>query len=468
MQLNWKNPVTMILIIGFTIAAVPIFLGIESAYAVDGNITYSSSTTSSSGFYAGLGTIYTVKTLDKVNIKVLRYHPRGQDFNAGKQPILLLPGMACNINTYLTQTTPRIKELYPNNVLPASIAPWAQGDPNIQNDPLLYYSLAYYLHKMGYDVWLLNYRGVGDEDMKSDYGDVDDSTIDVFAMYDARAGLNLVYQATGKHPVVGGHSTGGTVFMMLLEGCYFKWDGHVGTSASLVKQRNGDAEGPETIKGFIGLEPAGIPTVTSIFDFNLVWALLASGIQLNLRTLCKTLDGKGQLSLMNLLSEIMGMLDNSLLGQVIGNYLNIDPANTGDVLTYWFLRYVADTMYISMVGQYADWAWHKTIREYYQNGFFNEGRIEAPTPNYWDGYYYYLKNVNKWKVPSIFFLATMQNDIFDLVNKDAIIRDYVQGKTFNSKDRTYIVAGAHIEFPMGKSAPGNIFPNLGTWLTTLG
>jgi hypothetical protein len=120
-----------------------------------------------------------------------------------------------------------------------------------------------------------------------------------------------------------------------------------------------------------------------------------------------------------------------------------------------------------MVGQYDDWAQHKTIREYYQNGILNDQVISPPTPWALDGYYYYIKNEKQWKIPSVFFLATSQNDVFDLVNKDAIIRDYVNGKTANAKDKVYIAEGAHIEFPMGLSAPTQIFPYLGTWLKTL-
>ncbi len=462
-----RKVVVGILIIAFVATAIPAFTGIMDAAAANGSVTYTKASPTKGGFYDGLGDIYTVKTGDGVKIKVLRYHPVGQAMNTGKQPILLLPGMACNINSYLSHTTDRILDFYTPE-LPTDIAAWAKGDANIAKDPLLYYSMAYYLYKQGYDVWLLNYRGVGLDEMGSEYGDVSETNIDVFAIYDARAGVNLVKQVTGKAPVCGGHSTGGLVFVILLEGCYYNWDGHVKSSSSLQKQRNGVTQGAETIKGFIGIEPAGIPTVTSLLDFGLAWALLGSGIDLDLRDLCETLDDLGQLSTMKFLASIVELISyDGILSPIVGSYLNLDPENTGDVLTYWFLRYVADTMYLSMVGQYADWAWHDTLREHYRNGLFNGGIIEAPAPWALDGYFYYIKNVKSWKIPSIFFLATGQNEVFDLVNKDAIIRDYVNGKTANAKDKVYIAAGSHIEFPHGKSAPAGIFPYLGTWLKTL-
>jgi hypothetical protein len=333
---------------------------------------------------------------------------------------------------------------------------------------MLYYSLAYYLDKQGYDVWLMNYRGVGMDETKSEFGDIDESTIDTFAIYDARAALNTVYQVTKLHPVCGGHSTGGTVFTMLLQGAYFNGNGHVKASSSLQKQRNGITTGAETIKGFIGLEPAGVPVVTSLLDSSLIWAILLAGINLPLRTVCESLDNLGQLSTMNFLSSIVELLSlNEALGNAVGTYLNLMPSNTGGLLTYYFLRYVADSMYVCMLGQYNDWAQHQTIREYYQNGIENNIETFPDSPHWLDGYYYYINNEKQWKIPSIFFLASSQNSVFDLVNKDAIIRDYVNGKTANGKDKVYIADGAHIEFPMGLSAPSQIFPYLGTWLKTL-
>ncbi len=69
------------------------------------------------------------------------------------------------MNEYLAHTPPELKDLY-DLQLPSDIAEWAVGDGRIQQDPMLYYSLAYYLWKQGYDVWLVNYRGTGVGEMK--------------------------------------------------------------------------------------------------------------------------------------------------------------------------------------------------------------------------------------------------------------------------------------------------------------
>jgi len=454
------------LVIILVSVAIPATLG-NAAVSTKGMNGYSALTPKTGGYYENLGTLYSVTTLDNVKIKVLNYHPAGKTLNTGKQPILLLPMMASNINEYLTQTTDRVKQLYPNIQLPANLASWAVNDENIKQDPLLYYSLAYYLWKTGYDVWLLNYRGCGYAEARSAFGDVGKSTIDAFALYDARAGLNLVYQVTGNNPVIAGHSTGGASTMMLLEGCYFKTDGHVGSDASLKKERNGDVVGPETIKGFIALEPAGIPTLTSLLDNIIVWNLLAAHTYLDLRTMNEALDGKGKLSLTNFIGQLIMMVGNSVVGEALSSLMNIDTTNTNELLLYFLFRYALDTLYICMLEQYGDWASKQTIREFFQNGASNQHRIVPPTPRVYDGYYYYIKNLINVKVPCIFFCATSQNNILDLVNKDEIYKDYYGKKTRNANDAYYVVQGAHIEFPMGFSAPVSIFPTVGNWLTAI-
>ncbi|MEM2145072.1 MAG: alpha/beta hydrolase, partial [Candidatus Jordarchaeaceae archaeon] len=285
-----------------------------------------------SGFYDNLGQIYSVKTLDGVYIKVLRYHPPGQPFNTGKQPILLFSGILANINEFLSYSTPRLKQFY-NVTLPDNLADWAKGDENIKKDPLLYYSIAYYLWKQGYDVWLANYRGVGYKEMKSGEGRTKPS-IDAFALYDARAAIGFVYDKTGKNPIVGGHSTGGLVTMMLLQGTYINSFGRVASSDRLVKQRNGITPGRETIKGFIALEPAGIPTITKLLDLHIVWELLDTGLFLDLRSILELLDGQGRLSMLYVLEEILSRF-GPYIEDIAENLLNMDLTDLNPPLGYY-------------------------------------------------------------------------------------------------------------------------------------
>ncbi|MEM4541397.1 MAG: hypothetical protein QXP46_07860, partial [Archaeoglobaceae archaeon] len=155
------------------------------------------------------GEIHTVKTADGVSIKLLHYCYKGV-CNNGAQPIVLFSGLMANMNEYLAHTPAELKSRYAPYYSQMPIASWAQNDPNVKADPLLQHSLAYYLWKKGYDVWLVNYRGTGYDTMKSQKGSVYVS-LDVWAMYDTPAAINYVYSKTGKNPIIGGHSTGGLV-----------------------------------------------------------------------------------------------------------------------------------------------------------------------------------------------------------------------------------------------------------------
>ena len=99
--------------------------------------------------------------------------------------------------------------------------------------------------------------------------------------------------------------------------------------------------------------------------------------------------------------------------------------------------------------------------------WFNNLRLEPPKPSFWDGYYYYTKNMDKIKVPLICFLADGESEFFDLVDADQIMRDLVNGKTKNINDEVHFIECAHIDIPVGLRNPLYMFPPLGTWLAKI-
>lgn len=78
-------------------------------------------------------------------------------------------------------------------------------------------NFALYLARRGYDVWVANFRATGREPYKSDTGDFSHSIEDV-AIYDVPALVRGVAAATGKKPVIVGHSMGGVVSYGFLQG----------------------------------------------------------------------------------------------------------------------------------------------------------------------------------------------------------------------------------------------------------
>jgi hypothetical protein len=420
--------------------------------------------------YYDLGQIYDIQTEDGLTLKMLRYHPPGEACNEGSQPILLFSGLISNMNQYLSHSTSIIEDLYDPQV-PDDIAEWAEGDENIEDDPMLYYSMAYYLWKMGYDPFFVNYRGTGYGEMKSDMGD-GDTSLDVWAIYDVPPAVRKVYEITGQHPVVGGHSTGGLVTYIYLQGCEFKTSWFSGTyvvsNQDKSDERNGITEGPETILGFIALEPAMIAKLPSILDSLLMWMIIDIDIYLDIRMLIDDLLGIFFDDPVEFLVQLLNALDNLIggteLAQLIIDILNTDPAHMNEPLMYYLLKYTLDNTYNKILSQYMDWSFHKTAREHYENRN-NEGEIIPDTPGGWfDRYYYYIDHMDKVRVATICFLATHDGEFMDLVIADEIIENLMEAKTPDSNDEVYFVEGAHIDVPMGTTAPKEVFPRLGTWL----
>ncbi|MCX8172174.1 MAG: lysophospholipase, partial [Archaeoglobaceae archaeon] len=423
-----------------------------------------------------LGVIYVAKTEDGVNIKLLRYAPIGEKPNNGSQPILLFSGVAVNMAEYLLHTPENLKGVY-RLQLPENLADWAKNDPRIQKDPMLYYSLAYYLWKKGYDVWLVNYRGTGCGKLKSDVGSRFTS-LDFWAIYDAKAAIRKVYEITGKNPIIGGHSTAGLVAYVYLQGTKFintpaciigePWCKKVISDENLVKYRNGEQITPETVIGVIAIDPAMIPPLPRIIDNIFIWALLDTALYIDIRSIIDKMVASDLLWSAALLTEEMFFKILYKVNSMYGNYSDIiralaftNPGNLNPYLYDFLLRYIADSLYTSTFAQYADFGLRYTVREYFENG----GRghlVEPPKPNPGvDGYYYYIRNMHKVKVPFIAVLSELDG----LVDADQVIKDLMLAKSRHVLDRYYIIPNTgHLDLPFGLNAPTHVFPLIGQWL----
>lgn len=165
--------------------------------------------------------LYEAACADGVVIRMRRYRPTPEaPFRNGCQPVLLFPGILENINQFLpsSNAAPECAKRYKGMKLRTPLASWAQNDPFIAADPMLYFSLAQFLWNQGYDPWFANYRGIGRGVFKSDGLKGDKVTLDTWATLDTPAAINKVIEVTGLKPVIGGHSTGGLVSYAFLQG----------------------------------------------------------------------------------------------------------------------------------------------------------------------------------------------------------------------------------------------------------
>jgi pimeloyl-ACP methyl ester carboxylesterase len=203
---------------------------------------------------------YTARTADGVELAMKRYRPDEKaGFRRKGQPVILMPGMLCNIN-YFDVWTPPGKSYAPQ--LPP-LPDWARRDPYIKKDPMRYYSLAHYLWLQGYDVWLANYRGQGREPYMSGGAEKPYTPSDC-GIYDLPAIVEKVYEVTGKHPVWIGHSMGAAMAYIYLEGATYAGGDRtkIVLDPALAAERNG-GRGRQSLKGFVDLdgpiEAAGNP-----------------------------------------------------------------------------------------------------------------------------------------------------------------------------------------------------------------
>jgi Serine aminopeptidase, S33 len=399
---------------------------------------------------------YTAVTADGARLAMKRYRPDSRaGFNKGAQPIILMPALATSMNEFDVRTPPG--EKYKLR-MPAQLEPWASGDKYIQNDNMRYHSLAHYLWRQGYDVWMVNYRGEGRTPYRSTgaWG----SSIDDLGIYDVPAVVEKVYSLTRKHPIYLGHSTGATMAYIYLQGARYGPgpNPHVVSDPALVKERNGGS-GPQSIKAFVDVDGPMVTFTGTVLDNPLMWDALYWPWYVDLRPILVPI-GNYLADPMTLGSEIVYNFLRMLGLPDLGPINVLASFSAGDLqtaLNQYGAKYCFDGSSTRVLAQFSDAAAHGIFREDYANG---TGAIIPPDPAPGDGYYVYTYNLNKIKLPSL-VLADGRRDI---TNPDDIKSFYLK-KTRNSLDKFVLVKGvAHCDIAFGERAPGFVFPTIGAWL----
>ncbi len=423
--------------------------------------------------------LYTALTADGVSLKIQRYRPSGPNgvFRTNGQPILLLPGIGENLNVFTTHTPEAKKEDYSDMELPDPLASWAVNDPYIKEDPMMYYSIAYYLWLKGYDVWLGNYRGVGRGEYRSDAGDNKLVNLDVWAALDTPAFVDKVKSETGKDPIIGGHSTGGLVCYLYLSGITMDADEfksaqgafvpHVEFDATLAAKRN------NTVKGLIGLDPAGVPPLpfVGVIDMKPVWRVLQTPKLVNMDKLVENNLSDSNLKWMpfwaigTFFRTIGSMAEVTNIQQQYDLFGALAFWKVKDMNKYtidFFLRYAAGSFYLRGFAEYTDWGVHNVQREFWENGAENEGTIVPPdSGDSNDNLVYYLDNISNVIVPTICIFFESDG----LVSTSIMVKNLMNLKTPQPDDEWYEIPGtAHVDIPLGNRAPALTFVMIGDWL----
>ncbi|MFO8047667.1 MAG: hypothetical protein R6U29_01435 [Desulfosudaceae bacterium] len=425
------------------------------------------------GLIIGCDDYHEVVTEDGVTLKMKRYRPAvDAPFRENQQPILLLPGNMSNMNEFLVHTSEEKKKDYAAMELPADAAEWAIGEPYIEEDPMKYYSLAHYLWVKGYDVWLGNYRGTGRKEYKSENGS-NITNIDIWACFDTPAFIEKVKEETGLKPVIGGHSTGSIVSEIYLQGAYIdidefnaadgKYIPHVKNDPALAAIRNSE------IKGFIGIDPAGLTPIATplLLDNPLTWAVQGLPLRIPFDEIMVTLLGDHRLGAIPVLAieVVMGaakaLAPVDITGIVDMLYIS-NPQNINNYVEDFFARYALSSFYMRGASQFVDMALHLTLREHYKNGEENKNRNVPPDPGTaGDDLYSYSENMYLMSVPSFFLLSELDG----LVKTELVIESVIEAKEYNVNDEWYEMPGTgHMDVTASLNAPTFFYPKLGAWL----
>ena len=446
--------------------------------------------------------IYSATTDDGGTIYLYRYAPHTAEtpvFRTNGTPVVIFTGIMVNMNQFLSCTPPDMKEAYKNvDIPPISSAPaWTLNtektdyETSIKTDKMRYYSLAHYLWLQGYDPWLVNYRNTGRAPIHST-GSNDRSlnTLDTWAALDVPAAIAGVKTVTGKRMFIGGHSTGGLVAYAYLQGVYLDYGNattvwakkagyksrfalgyhpHVKSSIDLAKTRNAD------IKGFIGIDPAGVPWLPRLLDSTIFWMFAGSELFLPLDVISdKFLRLLPSMLVYTSTDIIFGLVNtvasDDLANPNLFNYMNFLLVEDMDPLMKdWLLRYSISGASARSLGHYMDMGLNNDLREHYLNGkenFMGAKWIKGgPPPNPGnDEYYYYSENMSRMTVPMIVFSSSTNA----LVSPQATYDFIISKKSPTAYDRWYFIGDtAHVDIAMGKKTPTVLFPNLGVWLKTV-
>lgn len=304
------------------------------------------------------------------------------------------------------------------------------------------HNLALFLAERGYDVWISSFRGCGREPYKSDSGDWGHS-VDHLAALDAPALVAGVREATGRKPVWIGHSMGGIVLYMYLQGIRLaREDGgfRVTADPDLARERNGSIRGGITIGSPPGLHHGGGDWLAVLERMPFFARGAASLVRYLDRVSAKS--PKVPVSLIGAVAErfprlgrVMAM--HGLIAIFLYNAKNVDP----DV-GYSLIRQASDNVTTRMTAQIVALACDPDFKSY-------------------DGEYNYTANMGNVTAP-VFFITGSEDFVGPANVKDAYETVASEEKRFKHYEDY-----GHTDLVMGKRVYEEVYPDILDWIDVL-
>ena len=349
--------------------------------------------------------IESVFTEDGVELKLKRY------VNEGAQPVLLVHGFLANGYCF--------------------------------DLPYKDHNMALYLAEHAYDVWIASFRGCGREPYRCETKNWNHS-VDHLAALDAPAFVRGITRSTGKRPVWVGHSMGGMVLYMYLQGTRLEQsnrDFHVVSDPDLAAEHNRSILGGITI----GSPPA-------FYSGGKEWPEVMLGMPFS-----KTLTGWmiqylrwGNRFFPRLsLEGVPGVADSfprvarilAAKGPFAASFYNIE--NVYPDVGYSLLKWTGDSVSTRMMAQILAMSRDCDLKDYYRRHNYTQkmGLITAP----------------------LFFISGSE----DLAGPENI-RIYGYEKVSSELKEFKLYPGyGHTDLVMGKRVAEEVFPDILSWIRNL-
>jgi pimeloyl-ACP methyl ester carboxylesterase len=304
------------------------------------------------------------------------------------------------------------------------------------------YNMAVYLARKGYDIWISSFRGCGPKPYDCTC-DGWHHSIDDLAIYDAPALVDGIIEKTGKKPFWIGHSMGGMVLYMYLQGVKFEGF-RVVSDPRLVEERNSKLTGGIAIASPTALwwprfHPFHVVTASSIggaiIGANIMWVRARSHVSPHMKL------GSNIRKFVGKKPRLLQLISRSPIGILLYCRGNTDR-ETSTSLIKWGGDDVSANMYV----QLADGIRNIHFRQYYPLTFRDKP-------------YDYTMNMDLITTPMLYITGDKDFahwEAIKLYGYDRISSDLKSFVTFPGYGHTDLV--------MGKEVEKDVYPVLAEWM----
>jgi len=304
-------------------------------------------------------------------------------------------------------------------------------------------NLAVYLAGEGYDVWISSFRGCGREPYISDGGDWRHS-IDHLAIYDAPTLVDGIIKTTGRKPFWIGHSMGGEVLYMYLQGVRFEDGVRVVSDPQLAKAHRESLVGGVTIgspPAFWWARPHPLYRIT---ESRVIKAVLKAGIRMMRRreeTSPRVYGIGGRKRLFRDHPRLIMAVSRSPYGAVAYYRPNTDKETTTS-LGRWGTDDVSAGMWVQLLEGLLNGDLHQ---------YLPAGSNVDP--------YDYTEHMHLVSLPILFLTGNR-----DFANPAAIKRFGYERVKSDMKKFVDLSGYGHTDLAMGRNVEKEVFPLLSDWI----